>query len=107
MSKKKRKKRLHGKHNPRLSRKELKQKAVDYKGGCCQICQYNKCLANLSFHHRDPSKKEFGISRLISSLPWEVIEQELNNGVVLVCIRCHVEIHQGLIDGYMDIDGYS
>ena len=35
-----------------------KQKAVDYLGGCCKICGYNKCLAALDFHHKNPSEKE-------------------------------------------------
>jgi hypothetical protein len=97
-----RKKKRHQKEHT-LSRKELKQKAVDYKGGACVVCGYRKVIGALSFHHRDPAKKEFGISRLISSIPWSEVEKELSS-CEIVCLNCHVEIHAGLIDGY--IDGY-
>jgi hypothetical protein len=36
-----------------------KQKLVDYKGGKCIKCGYNKYIGNLAFHHLDPSKKDF------------------------------------------------
>ena len=39
-------------------RKDLKKLAVEYKGGKCYICQYNKCLGALDFHHLDPDGKE-------------------------------------------------
>lgn len=43
-------------------RKEICQMFIDYKGGKCQICGYNKCIRALDFHHRDPEKKDFGLS---------------------------------------------
>lgn len=43
-------------------RKELKLMAIEYKGGSCQKCGYNKCVKALEFHHLDPSKKDFSIS---------------------------------------------
>ena len=47
----------------------LKVKAVEYKGGKCEICGYNKCgkceicgydkcIDALEFHHLDPQKKK-------------------------------------------------
>src|SRR5690606_3801940 len=41
-------------------RKRLKEKSVEYKGGCCQVCSYNNCIGALEFHHLDPTKKDFG-----------------------------------------------
>lgn len=38
----------------------LKVKAVEYKGGKCQKCNYSSCIAALIFHHRDPKEKRFG-----------------------------------------------
>lgn len=38
-------------------RRILKLKAVEYKGGKCEICGYNKCIDALEFHHLDPQKK--------------------------------------------------
>ena len=42
-------------------RDKLKLMAIEYKGGSCQRCGYNKCTRALSFHHLDPSKKDFGL----------------------------------------------
>lgn len=43
-------------------RNNLKIKAIEYKGGKCEICGYDKCVDALDFHHLDPSEKEFRIS---------------------------------------------
>ena len=39
-----------------------KRKLVEYKGGKCEICGYDRCINALEFHHLDPNEKEFGIS---------------------------------------------
>lgn len=84
------------------TRKELKQKAVDYKGGGCEICDYDRCLAALTFHHRNPAEKDFGISEIINIINWSKIKRELDK-THLLCVRCHQEVHHGLIDGYIDL----
>lgn len=43
-------------------RRRNKINLVLYFGGKCVKCGYNKCITALTFHHKDPSKKEFGIS---------------------------------------------
>lgn len=35
--------------------RKIKEKLIEYKGGKCQICGYNKCTSALEFHHLDPS----------------------------------------------------
>lgn len=40
-------------------RKRTKIALVEYKGGKCCICGYNKCIEALEFHHLDPSQKDF------------------------------------------------
>lgn len=35
--------------------KRTKEKLIEYKGGKCQVCGYNKCASALEFHHLDPS----------------------------------------------------
>jgi hypothetical protein len=35
--------------------------AIEYGDGKCQICGYNKCNRALSFHHKDPNEKDFGL----------------------------------------------
>jgi len=73
-----------------------KQKAVDYKGGACCICGYNNCIAALDFHHIDPSKKDgYGTGALKSHWEFEKNKLEIDK-CVLVCVRCHREIHAGL-----------
>ena len=75
-------------------RNRLKEKLVEYKGGKCEICGYDKCVEALEFHHLDPTEKEFGISSY-SSLSFEKAKNEVDK-CVLVCANCHREIHHAL-----------
>ena len=68
----------------------MKQKAIEYKGGKCEICGYNKCNRALAFHHVDPTEKEYSLSR--PSIGWEKMKKELDK-CILVCCNCHMEIH--------------
>ena len=72
--------------------RELKEKAVVYKGGKCQVCGYNKCLRCLDFHHRDANQKDFEISKYKGSDISDVL-MELDK-CDLVCKNCHGEIHE-------------
>lgn len=74
-------------------RSDKKIKSIEYKGGKCQICGYDKCKSSLAFHHLDPSQKDFNISKLNRS--FEKIKSELDK-CILVCSNCHGEIHEGL-----------
>lgn len=74
------------------NRRKIKKKAVDYKGGECEICGYDKCLAALTFHHLDPLEKDFGISDKAHKMTWERIRRELDK-CKLLCANCHHEIH--------------
>jgi hypothetical protein len=76
-------------------RKDLKKMAVDYKGGNCYICHYNKSLSALDFHHLDASEKGFGLSTKGITNSWEKVKKEIEK-CILVCCRCHREIHDGL-----------
>ena len=42
-----------------------KLKLVELKGGCCEICSYDKNLAVLTFHHSDPKTKLFNDSVML------------------------------------------
>ena len=68
-----------------------KRKCVDYKGGKCEKCGYNKCLSSLHFHHIDESNKSFSISSNYCR-SWKTIKAELDK-TILVCANCHGEIH--------------
>lgn len=37
-------------------RDKIKEMAVQYKGGKCCICGYNKYIGALEFHHLDPNQ---------------------------------------------------
>lgn len=87
-----------------LKRRALREQAVTYKGGKCEICGYNKCLSALEFHHPDPLNKEFNISDRITS--FEAIRAELDK-CHLLCANCHREVHDGLHPGYLVIEGSS
>lgn len=73
--------------NLKAWRKRTKQRAIEYKGGKCQRCGYNKSVRALSFHHRDG--KLFGIGASTRQC-WETIWQELDK-CDLLCANCHAE----------------
>jgi hypothetical protein len=76
-------------------RKELRLKAVAYKGGMCQICGYDRCIEALEFHHLDSSRKDFGISSKGYTRSWSKVQEELEK-CLLLCANCHREIHANL-----------
>jgi len=73
-------------------RRELRQLAIEYKGGKCEICGYDRCNEALEFHHLDNSKKEFGISEKGYTHSWAKVKKELGK-CILVCANCHRELH--------------
>ena len=80
-----------------IFRQRRKQKCVEYKGGKCINCGYNKCIAALQFHHRDPDQKDFGLSYKGMPRSWEKCQKELDK-CDLLCANCHFEVHhQSLI----------
>lgn len=71
-------------------RQRAKLKAIEYKGGKCQKCDYSKSVRALHFHHTDPKSKDFTISG--KSLSWENTKKELDK-CILLCANCHAEEH--------------
>jgi len=69
----------------------LKLKAIEYKGGECQRCGYNKCYSAMDFHHRDPAEKDMVWSQ-IRRQSLEMITKELDK-CDLLCANCHREEH--------------
>jgi hypothetical protein len=76
--------------------RRIKQQCLDYKGGRCIVCGYDRCTGALEFHHLELEAKELQISS-VRSRTFERIKAELDK-CVLVCCRCHREIHAGLIE---------
>lgn len=69
----------------------LKKMGVEYKGGKCIKCGYNKSVWALEYHHRNPKEKDFAIGSK-PSIGWEKLKKELDK-CDLVCANCHREIH--------------
>jgi hypothetical protein len=77
-------------------KRKIKIMSVQYKGGCCEMCGYNKCMSGLSFHHKDPNEKDFGISSR-GTRSWNRTKKELDK-CTLLCNNCHAEIHEALFE---------
>lgn len=78
-------------------REKTKELLVEYKGGKCEICGYDKCVEALEFHHINPDEKDFGIGQKGYTRSFERNKAEVDK-CILVCANCHREIHSGLID---------
>ena len=76
-------------------RRKIRRMAVDYGGGKCRICGYKKSIRALTFHHRNPSEKDFGLSERGLTRSWEKTRKELDK-CILLCANCHAEVHDGL-----------
>lgn len=75
-------------------RKSKKAKCIEYKGGKCCVCGYDKCHEALEFHHLNPDEKDFTISH---KNHWSMNKTKLElDKCALVCSNCHREIHQGI-----------
>ena len=74
-------------------RRNNKLKLIEYKGGKCSICGYNKKIPGAyEFHHSDPNAKDFGISGHGYTKGIELLKKEVDK-CILVCGNCHAEIH--------------
>lgn len=71
--------------------RNYKRQAVEYKGGKCVKCGYNKCLGSMDFHHLDSKQKDLNWERM-RKWSFEKIKKELDK-CILVCRNCHGEIH--------------
>lgn len=73
-------------------RLKIKEMAIEYKGGKCELCGYEKCKGALEFHHLDSSRKDFSIGESGHSRSWKRVKLELDK-CICVCANCHREIH--------------
>ncbi len=75
-------------------RRKLKELAIEYKGGSCQVCGYDRYQGALEFHHLNPKEKKFGIADKGYTRSWDEVKEELDK-CVLVCANCHREVGFG------------
>ena len=64
-------------------------------GGRCIACGYDRCVAALEFHHRDPATKAFALSRNNLLRRWEEVLTEAEK-CDLYCANCHRELEERL-----------
>lgn len=69
--------------------RDRRKRAHAYLGGKCAVCGATE---RLEFHHRDPEKKSFNISRILSR-QWETVTDELDK-CELRCASHHGEAHE-------------
>ena len=74
-------------------RRKIKLQLVEYKGGKCEMCGYDRCIDALSFHHKNPNEKDFTIGG--KSYSFERLKKEVDK-CIMVCQNCHIEIHHNL-----------
>jgi 5-methylcytosine-specific restriction endonuclease McrA len=87
-------------YNASQRRLFLKERAIEYKGGKCQICGYNRCTSAMVFHHTNPAEKDFNISERQG---WKSVVAELDK-CELLCSNCHAEVHAGYYPTYLQED---
>jgi transcription elongation factor Elf1 len=75
-------------------RRKLRQRALEYKGGQCQLCGHKRCIEALEFHHF-LNEKNFGISAKGYTRSWKKVKKELKI-CVLLCANCHREVENGI-----------
>lgn len=79
----------------RYKKRLIKDKLIQYKGGKCEICGYDKCQGSLQFHHRNPQEKEFSLSCINlndTNFSMEKLYKEIDK-CDLLCANCHAEQH--------------
>ncbi len=76
-------------------RKKIKALSIEYMGGKCQICGYQKYQGALELHHINKSEKGFGIGDKGYTRSWEKVKAELNK-CILLCANCHREVSAGI-----------
>lgn len=85
-------------HSQTIRGLKRKMHFVNYLGGKCEKCGYDKNLSAFHFHHKDPDKKEFELDiRKMSNMTFELLEKEVDK-CTLLCSNCHAELHNPELD---------
>lgn len=76
-------------------KRALKNFLIEYKGGKCQECGYDKCQGALQFHHKNPENKEFSLAHVNlnnTNFSMKKVIEEIDK-CDLLCANCHAEKH--------------
>lgn len=71
----------------RLKKRERKEWAISYLGGCCSKCGLTFHPAVYEFHHKKPEEKDRDPSKMLQ-LSLERLTAELDK-CILLCANCH------------------
>lgn len=82
-------------------RRRVKERLIKRAGGCCQICGYDRHAGALHFHHLDPAKKSFLLSRNGVTRSFAEVAAEADK-CALLCGNCHAEVEAGVAALSMD-----
>jgi phage-related minor tail protein len=63
-------------------RRKIKAMSIEYKGGKCLLCGYNKFQGALELHHINSNKKEFGIGD--NAWSWDERKGSHNNEEITI-----------------------
>lgn len=75
----------------RERRQRKKSLLVEYLGGKCIKCGYDRNIAGLEFHHRDASEKEDTLNNMLH-MSMDRLYREADK-CDLICSLCHRELH--------------
>ena len=78
------------------NRKQQREKLKIAFGGKCSVCNYNRCLSALDFHHINPKTKVGTVGKLHCSKGKKHAYEEAKK-CILLCGNCHHELHSGII----------
>lgn len=78
------------------ARKKRKRTLIESMGGKCEVCGYDKCDRALTFHHRDPTTKEFSIGAMRTISLDKALHE--SKKCALLCFNCHMEVESGMIE---------
>lgn len=68
-----------------------KRSYIEYLGGQCSRCGYNKCVSALELHHKNPAEKD---PTFKSIRYWGLKKAKIElDKCILLCANCHREEH--------------
>lgn len=73
--------------------REKRDKVLEYMGGKCVSCGFDKFKSSLDIHHISPKEKDINFSSY-RGWSWDRIKEEVDK-CVLLCKNCHSAYHAG------------
>ena len=75
-----------------------RQYLLELKKDGCTVCGYNDEVRELHFHHLDPETKSGELHRSVTD-QWSIVRIDVEvEKCILVCAKCHTNIHLGKIE---------